>query len=310
MADGALIALLQTLDARQYDFVTPGPATHRRNLRRRGDSVAGSIRDVFGWSLPFSPDLLPSDLFHLLLAGDGVVEEESGLLRSRYRVSRVGEQLFIHSAFPTDDKAAVFLGPDTYRFVRFLRTAIDPRAARLVDMGAGTGAGAICSAALLPGTRLTLIDTNPEALRLARISAEAAGIAVETVEGDSLAVAEGDLDLIIANPPFIADDAKRAYRDGGDMLGARVSLTWALEAAERLVEGGALLLYTGSAIVGGRDALREQLERELPLRGCSLTYEEIDPDIFGEQLNSCAYLGVERIAAIGATVRRIPYPAR
>ena len=310
MADDALVALLCALDARAYDFVTPSPATHRRYLRRRGDRAAASIRDVFGWSLPFPPDALPSDLFHLLLAGGGVAEEDSGLLRSRYRVSRVAEHLFLHSAFPTDDEAAVFLGPDTFRFVRFLKSAIDPRATRLVDMGAGTGAGAICCAALLPNARLTLVDANPEALRLARINAAAAGVRVETVEGNSLTAAEGDVDLVIANPPFIADDAGRVYRDGGDMLGARVSLDWALEAAERLVGGGALLLYTGSAIVEGRDALHEQLERELPVRGCVLRYEEIDPDIFGEQLNSAAYAGAERIAAVGATVRRLPYPAR
>jgi hypothetical protein len=90
------------------------------------------------------------------------------------------------------------------------------------------------------------------------------------------------------------------------MRGARVSLDWSLAAADRLLPGGTMLLYTGTAIVDGRDALREALERALPERGCALIYEEIDPDIFGEQLNSAAYRGVERIGAIGAVIHRRP----
>jgi hypothetical protein len=94
------------------------------------------------------------------------------------------------------------------------------------------------------------------------------------------------------------------------MLGAQASLDWTLAAADRLGANGRMLLYTGSAIVDGRDALKEALARELPRRGCTLTYEEIDPDIFGEQLESAAYRGVERIAAVGATVQRLPPSAR
>jgi methylase of polypeptide subunit release factors len=306
VADDALLGLLRALDARDYRFVTPSPATHRRYLRRNEDRNARSLREALGWSLPFRAEAVPPELLALLRAGDAIDEDADGLLRSRYRVSRVAGRLFLHSAFPTDDPAAVFLGPDTYRFVRFLRGAIDTASTRLVDMGTGTGAGAICAAALVPGARLTVVDANPAALRLARINAAAAGVAVETVEANRLDAVDGAIDLIIANPPFIADDARRAYRDGGDMRGARVSLDWSLAAADRLQPGGTMLLYTGTAIVDGRDALREALERDLPGRGCALLYEEIDPDIFGEQLNSAAYRGVERIAAIGAVIHRLP----
>jgi hypothetical protein len=88
--------------------------------------------------------------------------------------------------------------------------------------------------------------------------------------------------------------------------GARLSLDWALEAAERVAPGGAVLLYTGSAIVAGRDGLREALDRALPGLGCTLRYAEIDPDIFGEQLDEPGYDAVERIAAIAAVIRRLP----
>jgi hypothetical protein len=46
------------------------------------------------------------------------------------------------------------------------------------------------------------------------------------------------------------------------------------------------------------------LERDLPSLGCRLDLEEIDPDIFGEQLELPAYRSVERIAAVRAIISR------
>ncbi|MGZ8999005.1 MAG: methyltransferase, partial [Allosphingosinicella sp.] len=88
------------------------------------------------------------------------------------------------------------------------------------------------------------------------------------------------------------------------MHGAHLSLDWALEAARRLEPGGTMLLYTGSAVVSGRDELRVALEERLPAFGCSLAYSEIDPDIFGELLDEPAYGDVDRVAAIGAVIRK------
>lgn len=301
----ALAALLERLAALGYDFVTVTPETHRRVVDKR--SRAQDLPDVFGWSLPFRRDLMPPDLLDLLDRGGGL-EAAGDLLKSRFRVARLGDRLFLHSAFPTDDKHAVFFGPDTYRFVRFLRARLEGErhVRRLVDMGAGCGGGALSVADLLPGTQLTLVDSNPEALRLAHANAAANGVAIETIVGDTLDAVRGDIDLIIANPPYLMDDGGRDYRDGGEMLGARLSLEWALAAARRLPVGGRMLLYTGSAIVAGKDGLRAALAEALPALGCAFDYEEIDPDIFGEELAKPAYREVERIAAVGAMVRKLP----
>jgi methylase of polypeptide subunit release factors len=169
-------------------------------------------------------------------------------------------------------------------------------------MGAGSGVGGIVAASLLPGAAITLLDVNRNALLFAAANADDAGVGVELVEGESLADVAGPVDLVIANPPYIMDEAERAYRHGGGMHGARVSLDWALEAAARLAPGGTMLLYTGVAIVGGRDALREALDPALPALGCSFTYEEIDPDVFGEELDQPPYREVERIAAVGVVI--------
>jgi methylase of polypeptide subunit release factors len=304
-ADRALAALLRRLDALDYDFVTPTPATHERVVARADMEQASDLRGVFGWSLPFPPTLLPDDLTALLGAG-GALSREGELCRSAVRVSRVAGLLFLHGAYPTDQSDSVFLGPDSYRFAGFVtaRVARIGTVSRIVDMGAGAGVGGIVAGRLRPEAAVVLVDCNPKALRLARINADAAGVAVETVEAEGLDAVQGAVDLVIANPPFMLDEGGPAYRDGGPMLGARRSLDWAKAAAERLSPGGRMLLYSGSAIVAGRDALREALEEAVPAMGCSLDYAELDPDIFGEQLDLPAYRSVERIAAIGAVIRR------
>jgi methylase of polypeptide subunit release factors len=302
-AERALLDLLAALDRVGYDFVAPTPATHARVIARPDMRVARDLRGIFGWSLPFAPETMPEALRPLLDVSE-LFEEADGLLHSRVRVSRLGGRLFVHSAYPTDDKDAVFFGPDSYRFVDFIRAELAraPGARRLVDIGSGSGVGGIMAAAAVPGARITLLDVNAAALRFASVNARYAGVDAELVEGDSLGAVSGLIDLVVANPPYIVDEEERDYRDGGDMRGARVSLDWTLEAAARLEPAARMLLYTGVAIVEGRDALREALEKELPGLGCSLRYRELDPDIFGEELDKPGYRQVERIAAVGAVV--------
>lgn len=304
-ADAGLIDLLGALSAAGYRFVAVTPETHRRVLERGAGRVAHDLRDVFGWNLPFEEGLLPAPI-RQSLERSGMASSEGALRRSRVRVASVGDRLFLHSAYPTDSAESVFFGPDSYRYARFLGAELSRLGPvrRLVDIGAGSGVGAIAAAAFVPGAILTATDINPLALRFARINARHAGVELETVETSGLDGVEGAVDLVVANPPFVADPAKRLYRDGGDMHGARLSLDWALAAARRIEPGGRVLLYTGSAIVEGRDGLREALAERLPDLGCALRYDELDPDIFGELLDQPAYGGVERVAAVGAVVTK------
>ncbi len=304
-ADDVLDRFLAELERARYDFVAPTPATHARVVARPDMRAARDLRGIFGWSLPFHRDLLAPGLFDAM-RGAELLSEAGEMFKSRLRVSRVHDRLFLHSAYPTEAEDAVFLGPDSYRFADFVRAELARAggATRLVDMGGGAGVGALCAAALLPDAKLTLLDLNPMALRLAAANARHAGLAIELVEGGSLDAVAGPVDLAIANPPYVIDEEGRTYRDGGGMHGAELSYEWALAAAARLEPGGRMLLYTGVGIVGGRDELREALERGLPPLGCRLSYREIDPDIFGEELERPAYADVERIAAIGAAIEK------
>ncbi|WP_235600883.1 MULTISPECIES: methyltransferase [unclassified Sphingobium] len=308
MEEEALRELLLLLKKRRYAFVTPTPLSHSRILARDAARPARDLRDVFGWNRPFSPDLLDRSVMDCLKLAEMVEHRADGMMRSRVRVSSLDDDLFLHSSYPTVDRDAVFFGPDSYRFARLIRQelAMRParRGARIADMGAGTGVGAIAAARSCPQACIVMTDVNASALRFARINAGLAGFGASYVLADTLDPVAGDFDLIVANPPYIRDRQGRAYRDGGDGHGAAVAWRMAESALSRLKREGRLLLYTGSAIVGGADALRARLSALAESRDCTLCYSEIDPDIFGEELESPAYRDVERIALVAAIFTR------
>ncbi|WP_340315641.1 class I SAM-dependent methyltransferase [Rhizorhabdus argentea] len=306
--DGALLALLRLLGKRGYRFVTPTPATHARVVARPDRQEARNLADVLGWSLPFEPALLDTELSDMLVAADALQPWSNGRLKSRYRVSSLGGALFLHSAYPTDADDAVFFGPDSYRFADLITTELAdcpyPAGTNLVDMGAGAGVGAITAARLCLDLGVTMTDINPDALRLARINARAAGVQARTVTTTDLGGVSGFLDIALANPPYIIDSAGRDYRDGGGMHGAKVALEMAAAALGRLSPGGRLILYTGSAIVNGGDLLQTALSEIAADHGCSMRYREIDPDVFGEELENPPYRDVDRIAVVAAILTR------
>ncbi len=301
--DRALLKLLRALERLDYDFVAPTPATHALVCARRGRAL--DLRDIFGWSLPFTLDLLGPELSRTL-GEAGLLETDGEVFRSRIRVSRLAGQLFVHSAYPTTDQDAVFLGPDSYRFARLIRASLEggPAPRLILDLGAGAGVGGLVAGALFPNARVVLADLNQKALKLAAINAIFAGRTVQTMVTDVGAHDLENIDLAVANPPFMLDTQHRTYRHGGGIHGAQLSLDWTLHTVPRLAPGGRMILYTGSAIVDGRDQLLQAMSQSLAPLSCSLRYEEIDPDIFGDELNEPSYENVERIAAVGAVITR------
>lgn len=298
-----LARLGQALRSAGYRFVTVTPETHRRvNTRAdaRGRAAAASLRDVFGWSRPFPPEALPAPILDLAERA-GVLREDGPYLRSTVRFATLGDGIFVHSAYPTEEADAVFFGPDTYRFCRLVRAERPDLATRVVDIGCGSGVGGIV-AGRHRGSRIVLADVNPAALALAATNAELAGVAprAEIVASDILANVTGAFDLVIANPPYMADPGRRAYRDGGGAHGEALALRIAREALERLSPGGRLVLYTGAAIVDGEDTFLAAVRTICDASAASWRYSELDPDVFGEEIErSDAYADVERIAAVG-----------
>ncbi|MBE4750696.1 class I SAM-dependent methyltransferase [Corallococcus sp. ZKHCc1 1396] len=302
--EAALVALGSALRAEGYAFTTVTPETHRRVNARSEAREARSLRDVFGWSRPFAPGVLSSRVESALEQAGALEDCGDGKRRSQVRFSTLGSGLYVHSAWPTSQKDAVFFGPDTYRFCSLLqRTPGTFR--RVVDLGCGSGAGALSVAGR--STEVVLADLNPEALVFSRVNARLNGAhGVQVVRSDLLQEVAGSFDLIMANPPYLADTDGRTYRDGGGTHGTELSVRIVREGAERLMPGGTLVLYTGAPVVEGEDLLRTALERvwrSAPLTDVS--YEELDPDVFGEELEKEPYAGVERIALVALTARRV-----
>lgn len=301
---GALLALGRYLADQQYRFITPTPLTHQRNLNR-APGPGTDLRDAFGWNRPFPADLLPTHLLDALKAEEVVVADTPGWWRSTLRCSTLGEECLLHSGYPTEAADAVFFGPDTYRFARSIRAHLAQRGtppARAVDIGTGTGAGGLVIAKACPMAQVWGTDINPGALRLAGINARLAGADnLRTQASDVLGALEGTFDLIVANPPYMQDPKGRAYRDGGAGLGSALSLRILAESLPRLARGGSVLLYTGVAIVNGQDPFLAGAREVLEGFEGHWQYEELDPDVFGEDLELEGYATAERIAVVVLT---------
>ncbi len=301
----ALLQMAQAIQATGYDFTTPTPATHARVNARVESRRAHDLRGVFGWSRPFDDGVVGSDILVPMQAAGVLAEAEDGK-RSTVRLSSLDGLLFAHSAYPTTAADAVFFGPDTYRFARAILAHLRSGRAvrRAVDIGCGAGPGAIIVARAHPDAEVVAVDINQAALRLTEVNAALAGVRVSAVDSDLLSAVPGSFDLIVSNPPYLVDPDARAYRHGGGPLGAGLSLAILDAALDRLTPGGSLLLYTGAAIVNGADPFKEATAARLGGSGTIWTYEELDPDVFGEELERGAYISADRIAAVLLTVTK------
>jgi release factor glutamine methyltransferase len=306
-ADRALLKLGALLRDQGYTFTTVTPATHARVNCRPENAYARNLRDVLGWSRPFRPGVL-SEAVTGLLETAGMLATDGADRRSLVRFSSYDSELFVHSAFPTTAPDSVFLGPDSYRMadaaVAHVR-ACDRPVRRVVDVGCGTGAGAISVAKRLPDAEVLAVDINPTALRFARVNAALAGTSnVRACQSDLLGGVEGDFDLIISNPPFMIDPAGRVYRDGGGEHGYDLALAIVDAAATRLRPGGSLVLFSGIGIIDGADPFQQAVADRLAGAGLVWTYREVDPDVYGEELAGPAYARAERITVVVLTAER------
>jgi SAM-dependent methyltransferase len=292
-----LLRLGRYLRETRYHFTAVTPDTHQRVVSRPAPS-GSHVRDVLGWNRPFEPSAVPQRLFELLLSAQACDQLPDGSWRATLRCSSLDESLFFHSAFPTNARDAVFFGPDSYRFVRALLHVVE-RAERVVDLGCGTGVGGIVLARSrdIQG-HLLLSDVNERALELAAVNAELNAVPAHVRKSDLMSEVEGDVDLVIANPPYLADPEGRLYRDGGSQLGAELAVRIVREVGARLAAAGRLVMYSGAPFVEGEDQLLQALTPALRDTHARFSYAELDPDIFGSELDRPGYERVERIAAV------------
>lgn len=126
-----------------------------------------------------------------------------------------------------------------------------------VDVGTGSGCIAVALTVHAPSLRLYATDISPAALQVARANAERHNVAerITFLEGDLLTPLPEPLDLILSNPPYVADDEwdalplsvqqepRLALLSGADGLDAIRRLL--AQAPTRLNPGGLLLVEIG-----------------------------------------------------------------
>ncbi|MDX2052834.1 MAG: class I SAM-dependent methyltransferase [Polyangiaceae bacterium] len=301
----ALLELGRALRASGYQFITTTPETHRRVWERRGGDtgLAQTLRDVFGWNMWFAPEILPQPFVNLL-ENAHAVQVKKGRYRSDIRFASLGGQLYAHSSWPTETADSVFFGPDTYRFCSFLGRLV-PRCRRLLDVGCGSGAGGLWVAHRTDA--VVMCDINERALWFAEVNTALSepplSAKVGLVRSNIFDSVHGTFDVIVANPPYLRDPLARQYRDGRGTYGEEIGVRIVKEALTRLEPGGSLLLYTGAPIIEGKDYFLGSVRPLLEERGCTLDYQELDPDVFGEELERAENAPVERFAAVGLYAR-------
>ncbi len=100
--------------------------------------------------------------------------------------------------------------PATERLVDVAAGLLGDRAARVADVGTGSGAIAVALALRAPGARIWATDSSAAAVRLARANVARHGLGqrVDVLHADLLDRVPGELDLVVANLPYLPDSVR------------------------------------------------------------------------------------------------------
>ena len=144
--------------------------------------------------------------------------------------------------------------PDTETLVDWALACIrDVAVPQVIDLGTGSGAIALAIQSQRPDARVTAVDASTDALAVARANAQRLALDVHFQPGNWLDGLDERYDLIVSNPPYIAEEdphlaqlgheprmALTSGRDGLDAIRTLVA-----QAPARLAAGGWLLLEHG-----------------------------------------------------------------
>ncbi len=179
----------------------------------------------------------------------------------------VGEREFWSLPFAVDRRVLV-PRPETELLVE-TALCVAPDARRVLDVGTGSGAIAAALARERPAARVWATDVAADALAVARVNLARHAPAVGLVRGDLLApFGAGAFDLVVSNPPYVADgdvarlapevrdhEPRVALAAGPDGLAALRALV--VDAPRVLAPGGWLVVEVGA---GQASAVRQAVE--------------------------------------------------
>ena len=94
--------------------------------------------------------------------------------------------------------------PDTETLVDWA-LSLDLEQANVLDLGTGSGAIALALKHARPSWALSAVDASADALLVASANAQALSLTLNFVHGNWFAALQGRFDLIVSNPPYIAE---------------------------------------------------------------------------------------------------------
>jgi release factor glutamine methyltransferase len=176
-----------------------------------------------------------------------------------------GEKEFFGLSLQVDSRVLV-PRPDTETLVDWALSLSLPERARVIDLGTGSGAIALALKQARPQWQVAGLDLSAGALAVAHANAQRLGLSVNWLAGHWLSGLDGPFDLIVSNPPYIAEGdahlaalrhepilALTAGEQGLDALQEVVG-----QSSTRLAPGGWLLLEHGHEQA---QAVRTMLDR-------------------------------------------------
>ena len=184
------------------------------------------------------------------------IEKRSRNLPLEYLTTRVS---FYSKEFYIDE-GALIPRPETEHLIdEVLSRVSSDTTMTIVEVGVGSGIISILLALHLPHARFIAVDISPCALSVARRNIEAFGLSdrIELREGDLLSCVDERIDLLVSNPPYIANDAplenNLSYEPQNALFGGTI----------------------GDEII--RRLLDEVVVRKIPMFVCEMGYDQRSP---------------------------------
>lgn len=221
-----------------------------------------------------------------LLDARGLIERRVGREPLQYIL---GTQEFCGLEFDVN-QVVLIPRPETELLVEYVTQRISAeRQATIVDVCTGSGCIAVAIARLRPHARVIATDLSSPSLAVARQNATRHGVGerITWLEGDLLEPLagqelDGQVDVIVSNPPYIAEADWAALQPEVRLFeprGALVAGPQGTELHERLLQEAGRYLSPGGAVImeigaGQARAMRRIVEQTPGFRFHRLVYDE------------------------------------
>jgi len=207
--------------------------------------------------------LLQKDELWLMTHETELIEEDKKLASwvARRKVSEPLEYITNRVSFYSQEfhieQGALIPRPETELLIdEVLAIADKDLPLTIVEVGVGSGIISTILAQELPKAKIIAVDISPDALNVARKNIEVFGVEshIELREGDLLEPINEHIDILVSNPPYIADD----------------------EVLERNLDYEPDLALFGGTIGDEiiQRLLDEVLKREIPYFACEMGYDQ------------------------------------